>query len=176
MVDLKYYLQMADVRRCSGVKLIRPYDLIRHSYMVTVMFQHFAKIENVEYDVDALNMIMRHDILEVKTGDLLNPVKSFNNGTKSAWNRIEKHIITGFPEFSEYSDERIREVLNHEQHNLFKVCDYLELWTFIVEEILLGNRTEGVLKIYFLVKDDIEKFGFESVTEFMKEFLNGVEL
>ena len=175
MIKIQDYLKMADVRRCSGVKLLRPYDLIRHSFMTTILFQYFAGIENIIYDKKVIDIIMKHDILEVKTGDLISPVKSFNQRTKNAWHTIEKHIILENPDFEDFSDHKIKENMNEEQFRLFKTCDLLELWIFIVEEILLGNRTEGVMKIYNLVGIETKTKGLKSVIEFMAEMEAKVE-
>ena len=170
MIGIQDYLKMADVRRCSGIKLLRSYDLMRHSFMVAMLFQHFASLEKIQYTADVLNIVLKHDLLEVKTGDLLEPVKSFSKRTRSAWNTIEKQIMGGNEGFEEFSDQHIKDTLTEQQHDLFKCCDCLELWIFIVEEMKLGNRTEDVNRIFRLVGSDILAFGFQSIIEFVNGF------
>ena len=167
MLKINDYKKLEYVRRCSGVPIQRNYNLVHHSYMTMILFQHFAKLEKIEYDTDVIELISLHDILETVTGDLLNPVKKFSKETEDAWNIIEHQMLEGKERFSRFTDDEFKSKLTHEQHNLFKACDNLELFIFLEDEIRMGNRTKEVRYIFDKVFDVVMKYGVESINRYM---------
>lgn len=145
---IEYYRKLMNIDRLAGKFKLRKYDLAQHSYYTAILFSEFAKLEDISYDTSVLEMILSHDMMEVITTDLPWTCKNLSEKTKECWNIIEEESANAFPEFKKYSDEALKSCMTKEQHELFKCCDYLELFLFIHEERQLGNNTEGMLDVY----------------------------
>ena len=141
-MTINYYRCQKNVNRLGTIGITRPYNLLEHQYMVAMLFRHFAQKEGIAYDLDVLERILHHDIVEVVTGDLPYPVKHSSSMTETAWLVIEKEALTVHPELQEYTDDVMERKFTPEQLKLFKMCDLLDLWIFLKEEYGLGNRTE----------------------------------
>lgn len=169
-MDIKYYQGMRKIDRLSMGFKHRKNNLLEHQYFVAMLFQHFAKLEKIEYGLEELNIVLHHDALEVVTTDLSWEVKCFSKNTKVAWEIIESEFISKHPQLGEFSDKNIKEKLNFTQHALFKTCDLLDLFIFVEEEIKLGNKDPFMLK----VRDNCLKLfsemtvKFNSIFEFIK--------
>lgn len=169
------YKRMASVDRMAGRLKIRNYSLAYHQYYTTLLFMHFAELEKVEYNMDVLKIIMKHDFLEAFTNDLPWPIKNLNEKTKECWEKIEHETAKEFPELALYTDDVMKEVMTEQQFYLFKMCDYLELWLFMKEEMLMGNHVEGIVFVEnkcreLILKISDEKYKFYSVLVFMREY------
>jgi len=148
MVDIKYYRKMKRVERLGLSFTHRSYNLLEHSYMVGMLFRHFASKENVAYDIHVLDLVLNHDLLEVETSDLITTVKKCSTKTEEAWDIIENEILNKHPQLERYSDKKFKDGMTPLQHKLFKVCDYLDLWIFLKEEISIGNRSKDIMEIF----------------------------
>lgn len=146
-MEIKYYRKLKNIDRMQGLPKQRNYSLMEHSYMVTVLFRHFASIENVSYDMCALDIVMHHDIVESVTMDLPWPIKNHNSETKLAWGVIEEELIKTHFQLSNYSDTNIKGSLTPLQYSLFKACDTLDLLIFVKEEQALGNNTKELREV-----------------------------
>jgi len=146
-VSISNYRKMLNIQRLSGTYKQRSYNLAEHSYYVVILFQHFAEIEKIDYDVKELSLILRHDLVEVLTGDLIYTVKNSSPDNKERWELIEDEIIGKHKEFLPYSDSSIKSFLTEDQFRLLKICDLLELWIFLQEEKIAGNKNWSVFDI-----------------------------
>ena len=147
MNTIKYYRRLKYVNRMSTHPMLRNYNLLEHQYMVLVLFKYFAEKENIPYDLQVLDLVMNHDLLETVTSDLPYPVKNLNKKTQASWNVIEQEIIVANPVLSKYSDAYMKAKLTPIQFSLFKVCDLLDLWIFLMEEEGLGNHSTAVQEV-----------------------------
>jgi len=138
---------MKNVDRLTRCPKQREYNLLEHCYMVAQLFQHFAPLVDVPYDITVLRLVLNHDILEAVTGDLPYDVKNLSADTSMCWEKIENEATSIHPILEKYSDSEIKEVMSPGQHHLFKLCDLLELWIFLKEEHALGNNTRQCLQI-----------------------------
>jgi len=159
---------MLTIDRLAGKFKLRKYDLAQHCYFTGILFMHFAEIEKIEYSREVLELVFAHDLMEVATTDLPWPVKQLNDTTKECWNTIENEIAKAYPEFQKYADEEIKNSLTSKQFSLFKSCDYVELFLFIHEEILLGNITSEMIEIYERCTNLIDH-SFKSIDNFVSE-------
>lgn len=165
---INYYRKMLTIDRLAGKFKLRKYDLAQHSYFTGILFTHFAKLEGIEYSTEVLEIVLSHDLMEVQTADLPYPIKNLNEVTKECWASIESEAAKAFPEFQKFSDDNIKKLLTPQQFSLFKSCDYVELFLFIHEEILLGNVTPEMIEIYERCTNLIDH-QFKSVNEFVLE-------
>jgi 5'-deoxynucleotidase YfbR-like HD superfamily hydrolase len=170
-MDIKFYRAMKGVDRLNGKFKHRTYNLLEHSYMVAMLFRHFASKEDVAYDINVLDIILHHDIVEVATSDLSYVVKNHSEVTKKAWGDIEEDVLSSplFSQLSRYSDKKIKSGLSALQHDLFKVCDLLDLWIFLKEEKAYGNNSWDVNDILDRCVQLI-KGKFRTVDKFMESY------
>ena len=147
MISIIYYRKMKNIDRLSMMFKNRPYNLLEHQYMVLVLFRRFASLEDVQYDMNVLDIIMNHDSVEAVTGDLPWNVKNFSLKTKEAWEIIEEDVVDVHFQLEKYTDKEIKKSLNERQYDLFKMCDVLDLFIFVKEEIALGNTSKDMKKV-----------------------------
>lgn len=159
---------MLTIDRLAGKFKLRKYDLAQHCYFTGILFMHFAELENIEYSKEVMQIVFAHDLMEVVTTDLPWNCKNQNEVTKKCWATIEEEAAKAYPEFRKYSDDNIKKLLTPQQFSLFKSCDYVELFLFIHEEILLGNVTPEMIEIYERCTNLIDH-QFKSVNEFVLE-------
>jgi len=164
------YRKMMNIDRLAGKHKLRKYSLDTHCYYTTLFFMDFAKKESIAYDENVLDLVLKHDLVETISADLIYTVKNINDVTRECWAQIEREAIKVNRDYEPYSDENLKKRLSKEQHDLLKCCDYLELWIFIREEMELGNKTEGMEEVY----DNCLRLmlgKFESIDEFVKNNL-----
>ena len=168
---IEYYRKLKDVSRLSRVPSLRSYNVLEHTFMVVLLFRYFAKLEDVAYDMQILDRVMHHDILESVTGDLPHDVKHFNVKTECAWDTIEHEVasVSMHTEMSLYTDIEIRAMMSERQYKLFKACDLLDLWIFLKEEQGLGN-THRILHKIVLKCEELIKGKFHFIDTYMDEY------
>lgn len=168
-MDIKYYRKMRNIERLTGTFKFRSYNLLEHSFMVLVLFRHFASKEDVAYDATTLDYVIHHDALESISTDLIWPVKNFSKITKDCWELIEEEIVKKHHQLQRYSDKSLKENLTPLQHSLFKACDGLDLWIFLKEEWSIGNHSDKVKEALINCEMLITK-DFKAITKFMAEY------
>ena len=169
--QIHYYRKMLNVQRLTGTPKLRSYNLAEHSFFVALLFQEFAKIENIDYDVNVLNAVLKHDFLEVLTADLPYHVKNLSEETKEAWDVIENAVVEARREnfiAPLMSDEDIHSALNDEQFLLMKSCDILELLIFCKEEYELGNHSKAILVVLNNCFEIEKKYNIRSIVDYVE--------
>lgn len=166
---IKEYRRMLNIQRLSGTPKLKGYDLAQHSYYVALLYLHFARKEEISVNVVILEKILKHDLLEIYTGDLPWPAKNLNDMTQTSWMAIEDEISDTYPIAKPFTDSKIKQYLNEQQLKLFKVIDLLELWIFCKEEITLGNASKEVKHVEENCVN-LMKGKFESVDKFIKNY------
>lgn len=136
---------LKNCNRFSGLQLIHPMSVALHCYYTGLLFQIFADYEQVEFTVRDLLLVLKHDVLESVTGDMLHPAKQFNSDVKTLWDRIEKILINSanFSFLAPFSDQ-LENFSSEEVFGLFKLADILELYIYMCEEMALGNISRDV--------------------------------
>lgn len=160
---------MKNVERMSGTFKHRNYNLLEHSFGVLYLFRYFASKEDVPYGMEQVDVIMFHDCLESITGDLIYPVKNFNDETKKSWKIIEDELVKGYPQFYRYSDKQLKQSFTPLQYKLFKDCDYLDLWIFCKEEQSIGNSSPDLVQIIKKCEQLISGH-FKCIIKYMLEY------
>lgn len=168
-MEISYYRKLKEVNRLSRVTCLRSYNVLEHSYMVAMLFKHFAATEDVPYNMVVFEHILHHDIVEAISSDLPYDVKNFNEVTKHSWDVIEMEIVKQHHQLRRYTDDNIKDAMNEMQYKLFKVCDLLDLWIFLKEEQGLGNNTQKVNSIIDKCEELI-KGQFVSVDKYMLNY------
>lgn len=172
---IKILLGMKDIQRLPNTPHHRGYNLLEHGFVVGMLFRWFAAEEDVAYDINVFEKVLLHDFVESVTGDLNYCVKKFNDKTEAAWDVIEQEICDSDPVLRPYSDRALKEAMTDIQYCLFKMCDYLDLWIFCVNEIKLGNKVEKLIecksnceRLMEKISDGWKKFG--KIRNFMMDY------
>lgn len=144
----------------ARMKLINRWPLMRsvyleniqeHSLQVAMVAHALSVIKNKFYDghLDAnriATIAMFHDVSEVLTGDLPNPVKYFNDAIKEEYKKIEKiaeqRLIDMTPEPMReiYSELINQDQCSDEEKFIIKAADVICAYLKTLEEISAGNR------------------------------------
>lgn len=166
---------MKDIQRLPNTPHHRGYNLLEHSLVVGMLFRWFATEENIAYDMNVFDKVLMHDYVESITGDLNACVKKFNERTAKAWDIIESEVCKSNTVLAPYTDEAIRASMTEEQHGLFKMCDYLDLWIFCRNEIALGNTTTKITECLHNCETLMSRISmqwqrYKSIAKFMKEY------
>lgn len=173
METLKLIDRMRDIQRLAGTPILKQYSLMEHCYYVGMLFKHFASKCDVPYGMNEFDLILKHDLVEVVTGDLIYPVKNHSEETKSAWEVIEESLARHHG-LEKYSDLSIKENLNKCQYDLFKLCDILDLYVFVRREQSLGNNSKEIERVVKNCVDIVESVcnrngqKFNKVLEYFK--------
>lgn len=136
--------KMDNVQRLSGFKLLQDYSLTKHCYHVGALFMRFAIKYAIPFTMMDLDFVLKHDILETVTGDLLYTAKNYNSKTAEKWEEIEKELTDEWSEYHYlymYTDNYAEKHMNREAFKLFKDCDLFELYEFCWTEVDLGNKS-----------------------------------
>lgn len=136
------------VQRLSTVPLIQKYSLSEHCYYTGILFERMSELCGLNFTMEEVKWIYRHDVIESITGDMLRPAKNHNETVSGLWDEIEEELTeNGYEHLELYRDGLLEEWMSEEGVNLWKVCDLLELWLFCTEEYELGNRSFSVCNI-----------------------------
>jgi 5'-deoxynucleotidase YfbR-like HD superfamily hydrolase len=138
--------------------------------MVMSLFKVFCEREGIHYNLEVLDLVANHDILETVTGDILYPVKNINDETRRAVEVLEEAAVR-LPQnkhLRNYTDEKIKKALNKDQHDMFKACDTLCLWIFCVKEYQMTGQSSIQEVINTCSKLLSNKFA--SISVFMKTY------
>ena len=171
MIDIKYYRKMKNIDRLAQGYKNRSYNLLEHSYMVAMLFRHFASLEDVPYDMNVFDLVLHHDVVEVISADLPWPIKNFNDKTKEAWNIIEEEVIKKHFQLEKYSDENLKKGMTTLQYSLFKACDILDLYIFVKEEISLGNKAVFIKEVEKNCQEILGSLEFPKIKKFIQEYV-----
>lgn len=144
----------------ARMKLIQRWPLMRnvhqenvqeHSLQVAMVAHALALIKNRFYDgkVDpnrVATIALFHDVSEVLTGDLPNPVKYFNNAIKEEYKKIEKiaeqRLIDMAPEEFREDYAALIDQQHHSSEEAFlvKAADVICAYLKTLEELAAGNK------------------------------------
>ena len=140
------------VERMAGTPKLRSYSLAEHQYFVGMMFLDIASRYEVPIDISyqTLDIVFRHDMLEILTGDLRWTAKNLTEETSKSWNKIESAVKTDAENkkgFRVYTDSEIEKLLSPIEYDLLRMCDTAELYLFCMEEVSLGNSNSSIYEI-----------------------------
>jgi 5'-deoxynucleotidase YfbR-like HD superfamily hydrolase len=138
--EIKQCRALNFISRCPGTRLNRTYTDAEHCFHTALIFKIITDMEAVDISADDLHLVMMHDFLETKTGDLNYLAKNLNQTTKRAWEDIEREIVRKYHECGNYTDRRIERALGEKKTRIFKASDMMELLFAMDEEVRSGNK------------------------------------
>ena len=163
ITEISYYdYKLKNVMRLSTVPTHRPYTVAIHSYYTALLYIEICECEKQWIDQQNLMWVLRHDVVEAVTGDLIYPVKNKNGTTQMSWENIE-WMMTKDTILESFTEGNSSRKFSKEAWNIFKCADLYELFLFCTEEYELGNRHIGIIKVLRNCLTYIPDFGIESV-------------
>lgn len=178
----------------ARMKLINRWPLMRnvyreniqeHSLQVAMVAHALALIKNRFFDasLDAnkiATLAMFHDVSEVLTGDLPNPVKYFNEAIKEEYKKIEKiaehKLIDMTPDElrQDYAELINQDHCSEEEKFIVKAADVICAYLKTLEELSAGNKE------FQLAKKRLDKllkeYHSKEVEYFLEIFVPSFEL
>lgn len=178
----------------ARMKLISRWPLMRnvyqenvqeHSLQVAMVAHALALIKNEYFGgtLDANKIAttaMFHDVSEVLTGDLPNPVKYFNKAIKEEYKKIEKiaeqKLIEMAPEGlrEEYAELIHQDACSDEEKFIIKAADVICAYLKTLEELSAGNKEFGLAKKR--LDDQLKEYHSEEVALFLEIFVPSFDL
>ncbi|MBE1298909.1 MAG: 5'-deoxynucleotidase [Alteromonadaceae bacterium] len=178
----------------ARMKLIQRWPLMRnihsenvqeHSLQVAMVAHALALIKNRFYngDVDPYRIAtiaMFHDVSEVLTGDLPNPVKYFNNAIKNEYKKIEKaaeeKLVAMAPE--EFRED-YAQLIDHKYHSdeeafLVKAADVICAYLKTLEELSAGNQEFKLAKKR--LDKTLQDYQSPEISYFMEKYVDSFNL
>ena len=144
-----YISRMKNIRRWGLMRSFREENVQEHSLQVAMFAHALALLENErfggEYDAEHVMAIaVYHETAEVITGDLVTPIKYYNDDIKSAYKHIEalaeERMISMLPEDMVPLYRPLIQPLSEEEKRIVKAADKLAAYTKCLEEVRSGNR------------------------------------
>jgi 5'-deoxynucleotidase YfbR-like HD superfamily hydrolase len=111
---------------------------------------------------ELLRYALMHDMGEVKTGDVPYPFKADHPEVAAAFDLAESEAIV---DMDEVFGCPVFPVLTSFEETIVKICDYLDMWEWALEEMNLGNKFAEP------VRDRMRKAIGQKVTELGNEEL-----
>ena len=164
---------MGNINRLAGIFTIQPYTVALHCYYTAILFQEIAIEEKIKIDIMEIDFILKHDIVETITGDLLLPVKIHSEETKRKWEEIETEIVNDkYKHLHRYLDKFAESIFDPITLNLFKACDLFELYLFCLSEINLGSITKGIWAVINNCENLLPEFKVPYISKYIIKINN----
>lgn len=182
-----YISRMKNIRRWGLMRSFREENVQEHSLQVAMFAHALALLENQryggQYDAEHIMAIaVYHETSEVITGDLVTPIKYYNDEIRSAYKHIEalaeERMLSMLPE--DLTDQ-IRPLVrpdNIQEKRIVKAADTLAAYTKCLEEVRSGNREfeKAAEKLKKNIETMAKDWNLASVSYFMKEFIPSFEV
>ncbi|KMT65142.1 5'-deoxynucleotidase [Catenovulum maritimum] len=178
----------------SRLKLINRWPLMRntttenvqeHSLQVAMLAHALAVISNEYFstDIDAnkvTTMAIFHDVSEVLTGDLPNPVKYFNPEIAKEYKKIEQiaeeKLVSLLPAKLKPTYDELVCSNKHdaELYKIVKAADILSAYLKTIEELNAGNKE--FINANKRLKETLDSLNNQAVEYFLEHFVESFSL
>lgn len=155
--------RLSDVWRFSSIPILIRENTSDHSYWVclySILIHRVVRPDNTELIGSILLHAVTHDLLESKTGDVIQPTKYTTPELKAEIDRAELiHLETFEPEIKEIFNLE-KELMGDESDyvkKIVKAADFMSLYQFMIREWDSGNRR--VRPFYLKMITDLDKTG-----------------
>ena len=182
-----YISRMKNIRRWGLMRSFREENVQEHSLQVAMFAHALALLENQryggQYDAEHIMAIaVYHETSEVITGDLVTPIKYYNDEIRSAYKHIEalaeERMLSMLPEDLTDQIRPLVQPENIQEKRIVKAADSLAAYTKCLEEVRSGNREfeKAAEKLKKNIETMAKDWNLASVSYFMKEFIPSFEV
>lgn len=169
---IKDYLEarkpLRNIQRFSMEYCITKQNLPEHGYHVANLFYTSCVECGLDVKAEELFVVMNHDFLESKTGDLNHAVKNKNEVTKTTWVMLENEVTTAH--LRKYLDQELEFTLGVNRHHILLFCDAMDAFLYLREEAAMGNVSMKSIESYY--KENLQRMVAESPTANIRAGLN----
>lgn len=178
-----YISRMKYIRRWGLMASSREENVQEHSLQVAMFVHGLALLENKFYNGQfdpehLMALAVYHETAEVITGDLVTPIKYYNEEMRSVYKKIEKQaeerMLEMLPEELQEDFRPLVQPKDEQERALLKAADTLASYTKCLEELRLGNREFEKAKN--AIQKKLEASPFQSVHYFMEHFIPAFEI
>lgn len=178
-----YIARMKHIRRWGLMRSTQEENVQEHSLQVAMIAHCLAVLENQRYGGSfraehVMAMAVFHETGEVITGDLVTPVKYFNDVITKAYKDVEKvaeeKMIAMLPMELQDVYRPLIQPEDEAEKRLVKAADTLAAYAKCLEELKSGNREFEKAKGTLLRK--LHEMQMPSVEDFLKEFMPSFEI
>lgn len=183
LVFLRSCRVLANLQRCNQLNRTKPYSVAEHSYFCAILALVLCDYENhinQEKKLDTVKVIIRsllHDAPEILTGDILYPVKYFNERVRANLEKMELDLVDNslFKGLNEAVTENYKEHVicakdRTPEGRMMTAIDKIEIMLFALEEFEMGNRAfTHIMDTAMEILENNDCFGFQSVRELLDE-------
>ena len=143
-----YISRMKHIKRWGLMPSFREENIQEHSLQVAMFAHALALIQNKRYNghldpEHVMALAVYHETAEVITGDLVTPIKYYNEEIRSAYKKIEKEaeerMISMLPEDLKEDYRPLIQPSDPEEKLLVKAADKIAAYTKCLEERRSGN-------------------------------------
>ena len=182
-----YISRMKNIRRWGLMRSFREENVQEHSLQVAMFAHALALLENERYggNYDAEHVMaiaVYHETAEVITGDLVTPIKYYNDDIKSAYKHIEgiaeERMISMLPDDMIPLYRPLIQPSSEKEKRIVKAADKLAAYTKCLEEVRSGNLEfeKASEKLKKSIEQMAEEWDLPSVRCFMEEFIPSFEV
>ena len=173
-----YIARMKHIKRWGLMPSSREENIQEHSLQVAMIAHALALLQNKHYggslDPEHIMAIaVYHETGEVITGDLVTPIKYFNEDIKTAYKNIEAiaedRIISMLPEDMREDYRALIQPKDEEEKRIVKAADKIAAYTKCLEEIRSGNKEFSMAEK--ALRKTIDEMHMPVVDEFMRVFI-----
>ncbi|MCF0136666.1 MAG: 5'-deoxynucleotidase [Lachnospiraceae bacterium] len=171
-----YISRMKHIKRWGLMPSFREENIQEHSLQVAMFAHALALIQNKRYNghldpEHVMALAVYHETAEVITGDLVTPIKYYNEEIRSAYKKIEKEaeerMISMLPEDLKEDYRPLIQPSDPEEKLLVKAADKIAAYTKCLEERRSGNME--FIKAEQQLYDSIMNMKLPAVEDFMRE-------
>jgi len=173
-----YIARMKHIKRWGLMPSSREENIQEHSLQVAMIAHCLALLENKHYggslDPEHIMAIaVFHETGEVITGDLVTPIKYFNDDIRKAYKNIEAiaedRMISMLPEDLQGDYRALIQPTDEAEKRIVKAADKIAAYTKCLEEIRSGNKEFSMAEK--ALRRTIDDMHMPVVDEFMREYI-----
>ena len=173
-----YIARMKHIKRWGLMPSSREENIQEHSLQVAMIAHALALLQNKHYggtlDPEHIMAIaVYHETGEVITGDLVTPIKYFNEDIKTAYKNIEAiaedRMISMLPEDMREDYRALIQPKDEEEKRIVKAADKIAAYTKCLEEIRSGNKEFSMAEK--ALRKTIDEMHMPVVDEFMRVYI-----
>ena len=173
-----YIARMKHIKRWGLMPSSREENIQEHSLQVAMIAHCLALLENKHYggNLDPehiLAIAVYHETGEVITGDLVTPIKYFNDDIRNAYKNIEAiaedRMISMLPDDLQEDYRALIQPVDEKEKKIVKAADKIAAYTKCLEELRSGNKEFAMAEK--ALRKTIDEMHMPVVDEFMKVYI-----
>lgn len=173
-----YIARMKHIKRWGLMRSSREENVQEHSLQVAMIAHCLALIENKRYGgklspEHVMALAVFHETGEVITGDLVTPIKYYNEEIRRAYKDVEKvaeeKMIAMLPEELQGDYRPLIQPEDPKEYRYVKAADTISAYAKCLEELKSGNLEFSMAEKTLLQK--IHDMNMPCAEDFLKEFI-----